>query len=132
MPRNAPPSLSEILKDQLYLGKYVRLTLSQSSTDANRHFRLLSLSAALSVQQRNKYSITHILSVCPEYPSTREAQNHLNISIEDSEYEDLLIHLPETCRFIEDALEQGGRVLVHCVMGISRSPAVVAAFCEYF
>ncbi|PPQ92758.1 hypothetical protein CVT25_003867, partial [Psilocybe cyanescens] len=86
------------------------------------------LSAALSVEQRNEYSITHILSVCPEYPSTDNAQDHLNISIEDSEYEDLLIHLPEACRFIEDAVEKGGRVLVHCVMGISRSPAVVAAF----
>ncbi|KAH9482170.1 Dual specificity protein phosphatase 22-A [Psilocybe cubensis] len=107
MTRNAPASLSEVLKDQLYVG---------------------NLSAALSVEQRKKHGITHILSVCPEYPTTGATQDHLNISIEDSEYADLLIHLPETCRFIDDALRKGGRVLVHCVMGISRSPAVVAAY----
>ncbi|KAF8967488.1 protein-tyrosine phosphatase-like protein [Flammula alnicola] len=99
------PSITEVLKGQLYLG---------------------NLSAALSVEQREKYSISHIVSVCPDFPST--GAKHLSISVEDSEYEDLLIHLPEACSFIQRALDQGGRVLVHCVMGISRSSTVVAAF----
>lgn len=90
---------------------------------------LFSLSAALSVEQRQCLSITHVLSICPDFPST--GPKHMNIPIEDSEYEDLLIHFPQACRFIESALDQGGRVLVHCVMGISRSVAVVAAFCEF-
>ncbi|KIM38743.1 hypothetical protein M413DRAFT_51531, partial [Hebeloma cylindrosporum] len=85
-----------------------------------------SLSAALSAEQIKKHSITHILSVCSDCRST--GPKHLTISVEDTEYEDLLIHLPKTCRFIEDALERGGRVLVHCVMGVSRSATVVAAF----
>ena len=50
------------------------------------------------------------------------------MNVQDSEYEDLLIHLPRACRFIEDAVSRGGRVLVHCVMGVSRSTTVVAAY----
>ncbi|KDR84422.1 hypothetical protein GALMADRAFT_237283 [Galerina marginata CBS 339.88] len=101
----AKPCVTEILEGQLYLG---------------------NLSAASSVEPRKRLSITHIVSVCPDFPST--GPRHLNISVEDSEYENLLIRLPETCRFIQHALEQRGRVLVHCVMGVSRSATVVAAF----
>lgn len=48
--------------------------------------------------------------------------------MQDSEYEDLLIHLPRACSFIQSALAQGGKVLVHCAMGVSRSPTVVCAY----
>jgi dual specificity phosphatase 12 len=70
-----------------------------------------------------------VLSVCPDYPST--GPNHLVLDVDDSEYENLLIQLPRGCRFIEDVLGAGGKVLVHCVMGVSRSATVVAAYCAY-
>lgn len=53
------------------------------------------------------------------------------VAVQDSEYEDILIHLPGACLFIETALSCGGRVLVHCVMGISRSATVVCAYREF-
>lgn len=56
----------------------------------------------------------------------------MTIPVQDTEYDDLLIHLPNACRFIQAALDEGGKVLVHCVMGISRSATVICAFCEYF
>lgn len=52
------------------------------------------------------------------------------IPVQDSEYEDILIHLPDACQFIETALGCGGKVLVHCVMGISRSATIVCAYRE--
>jgi predicted protein tyrosine phosphatase len=52
------------------------------------------------------------------------------VSVQDSEYDDILIHLPDACRFIQNAVDGGGRVLVHCHMGISRSATVIAAYCE--
>ncbi|KAJ8698967.1 hypothetical protein PTI98_005614 [Pleurotus ostreatus] len=100
-----PQSVNAIIKDQLYLG---------------------NLAAAQSVDLRKKIGITHIVSVCPEYPST--GPNHLAIAVHDSEYENLLIHLPNACRFIQAAMDNGGKVLVHCVMGISRSTTVVCAY----
>lgn len=86
----------------------------------------VSLSAAQSDDTKKKLGITHILSVCPEYAST--GPNHLVIPVDDSEYDDLLIHLPDGCRFIEEALAHGGRLLIHCVMGISRSTTVCTCF----
>lgn len=87
-----------------------------------------SLSAAFSTEVQKKLETTHIVSVCPEYPST--GPNHLTIAVDDSEYENILIHLPDACQFIQAALDNGGRVFVHCVMGISRSTTVVAAYRE--
>lgn len=56
----------------------------------------------------------------------------MRISIEDVDYADLLSHLPAACRFIDQAMRDGGTVLVHCVQGLSRSAAVIAAYCKCF
>jgi len=52
----------------------------------------------------------------------------MRISVEDVDYADLLIHLPAAVQFIEQSLDEGGVVLVHCLQGLSRSAAVVAAY----
>jgi len=73
----------------------------------------------------------------PQQPQQRWQMGTTNestmtpILVQDSEYKDILIHLPMACWFIQTALDQGGRMLVHCVMGTSRSTTVVAAYCEY-
>ncbi|KAG2741098.1 DSPc-domain-containing protein [Suillus brevipes Sb2] len=102
---DTPISIDPIITDNVFIG---------------------NLTAALSTDVRKKFGITHILSVCTEYSSTDH--NHLTIPVQDSEYEDLLIHLPRACSFIQSALAQGGKVLVHCAMGVSRSPTVVCAY----
>ena len=88
-----------------------------------------NLAAGLSKDLHAQLNITHILSVCPENPSTNaDAQNHLCIPVQDSELDDLLIHLPNACQFIQSALDTHGVVLVHCLMGVSRSAAVACAY----
>lgn len=69
--------------------------------------------------------ITHILNV------TREIDNFFpavftynNIREYDEEATDLLKYLDRTYKFIRMAKEAGGKVLVHCKMGISRSATV--------
>lgn len=56
----------------------------------------------------------------------------MRVDVPDVNYADLLIHLPEACDFIDEALgaNDTNKVLVHCVQGLSRSPTVVAAYCE--
>ncbi|KAF8555573.1 phosphatases II [Imleria badia] len=102
----APISINAVIDDKLYIG---------------------NLSAALSQDVRKKLGITHLLSVCTEHTFDPQP-NAMVISVQDSEYEDLLIHLPGACHFIETALSSGGKVLVHCVMGISRSATVISAY----
>lgn len=90
-----------------------------------------SFAAAQCPELGKKLGITHLISVCHECLSrSGENYTHLQISVEDTEYSDLLIYLPKTTRFIQAALEEGGRVLIHCIMGVSRSTTVVAAFRE--
>ncbi|KAK5658439.1 hypothetical protein OQA88_1828 [Cercophora sp. LCS_1] len=50
------------------------------------------------------------------------------IAIQDKPSEFILDHLDWAIRFISGAIESGGKVLVHCRAGISRSATVVMAF----
>ncbi|KAF8631613.1 hypothetical protein AX15_002359 [Amanita polypyramis BW_CC] len=90
-----------------------------------------NISAARSTRSITEHHITHILSVCQDQIPAEDAQsgfNHMRIAVEDVDYADLLIHLPSACQFIDQAIKSGGVVLVHCHQGLSRSPAVVAAY----
>ena len=78
--------------------------------------------------------ISHVLSAlevdyCEEY-DLREYKRLL-VQVEDNAEENILVHFGRTNAFLEDALTQGGNVLVHCAMGISRSTTIVCAFMMY-
>ena len=72
--------------------------------------------------------ITHIVSILHDQASADP--HHLTIALGDSSFENLPIHLPRICDFIDEAVAGGGVVFVHCEMGISRSPSCVIAYGE--
>lgn len=98
------------IKDELYLG--------QGRTTA--YAEILS-----------KIGITHIVSIgqSPHQATVfgpffkLELQNAL-----DNENEDLAVHFPTIFEFMRRAIKDGGKIYVHCAMGISRSSTIVIAF----
>ncbi|KAG2454155.1 hypothetical protein HYH02_001191 [Chlamydomonas schloesseri] len=73
--------------------------------------------------------VTHILQVgCGLGPSHLGQFDYLTVSINDMENVDIVAELPDMLSFIDKAIAGGGVVLVHCMMGISRSASTVIAY----
>lgn len=78
--------------------------------------------------------ITHIVCVRHHLeqrfirPNFQEQIIYLVLDLSDAETENLIMQFPEVNRFIDEALQQGGKVLVHGNGGTSRSAALVTAF----
>ncbi|TFK72451.1 phosphatases II [Pluteus cervinus] len=72
--------------------------------------------------------ITSILCVLPGDARQPEGFIHYQIQINDEPTENILVHLRSAIDFIQEQLDTGHGILVHCGAGISRSPAVVAAY----
>ena len=84
----------------------------------------------------HKLGITHVLncaaplSTDQSNPYHRETgiKHYMSILAQDVESYDMLQHVERANAFINDARRKGGKVLVHCVMGINRSGFIVAAY----
>lgn len=79
------------------------------------------------------HGITHILNVAKEVDPTLNATaldafKSFHIPLVDDQHENILDHMEAACNFIEEARTSGGRCLVHCRRGISRSPAIVVGY----
>lgn len=81
--------------------------------------------------------VTHVLSVIDfnfyelnESSKFLKSQNysHMIVQIEDDPNEDLLQHFDRMVEFINEGLESGGGVFVHCAMGKSRSATAIIAY----
>ncbi|XP_071515013.1 uncharacterized protein [Panulirus ornatus] len=98
---------------------------------------------ALSTQSVKELSITHILnaaqghnnhayggyvSTSPTYYAKLRGIKYLGIPAMDMPGFYIKPYLRDAADFINGALKEGGRVLVHCQCGISRSAALVAGF----
>ncbi|KAI0915685.1 hypothetical protein AcV5_003538 [Taiwanofungus camphoratus] len=73
--------------------------------------------------------ITHVASVLKRawYQYPREIE-HICIPIDDTRQASLLGYLDHTMAWMQDALRRKGRVMVHCVWGMSRSASVAIAY----
>jgi protein-tyrosine phosphatase len=70
--------------------------------------------------------IRHVLNMCthPHPPNTSRA--YLHISLND--IDNIKPHIPQILEYIDNALQNNGKVLVHCTLGINRSAAAVVSY----
>ena len=80
------------------------------------------------------FKITHVVSMVEE-PWEEAARKecsgvsgHLWFPVQDLKTQNLRQFFTEAFQFIDEARASGGRVLVHCQAGLSRSPTLVAAW----
>jgi len=92
---------------------------------------------ATSQDKLTKHAITHILPVgSSNHPLYNSAVKKMKdviyypkyINITDFQTENILEHLPDAVRFIDESIANGGNILVHCAAGVSRSATVVIAY----
>ena len=78
------------------------------------------------LQNRN---ITHIVNATKEIPNFFPSSiRYLNLYLIDMPEQNLTHVLEKSYRFIKDAVDKGGNVLVHCFAGISRSSSIVVYY----
>ncbi|MBN3317438.1 DUS2 phosphatase, partial [Atractosteus spatula] len=73
--------------------------------------------------------ITAVLNVSSSCPNLFEGElRYKTLPVEDSLAADISATFPEAIGFIDSVKESGGRVLVHCQAGISRSATICLAY----
>ena len=76
--------------------------------------------------------ITHIITVIPTFnPAFEDKFKYLHIQAYDDDYQDMKQHFDITNEFIKKCLYEGGKILIHCMVGRSRSVSVFMAFLIY-
>ena len=65
---------------------------------------------------------------CKSYTLRTKYFKYLNLQVQDEKTEDAKKHFRATNRFIQEALDNGGKVLVQSVEGRSRSSTFVLAY----
>lgn len=102
-----PGRLMSKIVDRIYIGSY---------------------SAAENLEYRNEPLITHILNCTPDTHSDRLKEFKMGqININDG-YEIPFDEFWYALKFIDEAIHNYGKILVHCHAGISRSPGIVAGY----
>ena len=101
------------------------------------HVILGSQLHAESLRQLRRNKITHVLN-CAGYTGPREfpdkspyeglAIDYYEFKASDEDEYDITQHFGESIKYINRAFQKGGKVLVHCAMGINRSVAVCVAY----
>lgn len=88
-----------------------------------------SVGAAMNKAVLKEEGITHVLTVADKLsPMFPTEFTYLSIPLLDSAEANLLEILPRALEFIETAREAGGKTLVHCFAGKSRSSSVCIAY----
>lgn len=91
----------------------------------------LCLSGARAVRQARlrEFGITCVINCTVELPAVPlDGVEVVTVPVADASASNLSSYMSDIADKIEEERRRGGRVLVHCVAGVSRSPALVLAY----
>lgn len=73
--------------------------------------------------------VTHILNSTPDCPCHFDSElEYLRISVKDCWNQDLPSHFEDAFKFINEGKAAGGKTMIHCNAGISRSATIAIAY----
>ena len=104
----------------------------ESRFDANEIINGLflgSISSCYDIEELKRNGITHIVSVIAGFiPPFPDDFKYLVINALDNENNNLFDNFKDSNKFIDDALNNNGKVLVHCMAGRSRSATILLSY----
>jgi len=85
--------------------------------------------SAHNTREMKRLGFTHVVNVaCGVAPAYPKDFTYLHIPLLDCVGENIQDHFHKTSKFIAQAIAEGGRVLIHCLKGVSRSATIAAAY----
>jgi len=106
--------ISEIVTDSLYLSG-----CSPVTTDNLESLGITAVVCALSENEERRMMADRTMP---------ENIKKMYVRLIDADFSDISAHFDSAAQFINDEVKNGGRVLVHCAAGISRSVTLVLAY----
>lgn len=90
----------------------------------------LWLGEIISVDEILEMGFTHLLSIIEEFPNdfNKLEIKKMYIEIKDNSSENIYKYFDKCSDFIHNALNEKGKIYVHCKQGLSRSPSIVIAY----
>ena len=85
---------------------------------------------ACDLEELKRYNINYILNVAFECKNLNLPSNiyELHLKIKDKSDFDIIEYFEQANEFIEHCRMEGGNILIHCKLGISRSPSFIMAY----
>ncbi|CAF0948541.1 unnamed protein product [Rotaria sordida] len=128
-PQTAPPTQNSFL--------LTTTTTTPNQNDIDNHpmthiidgLYIGSESNAKNLEELSSEQIQCIVNVTSHVPLYHSEQfQYCHLPADDTQKQNLLEYFDQAYSFIHNAIENNEKVLVHCVAGISRSPAIVIGF----
>ncbi|KAK0403838.1 hypothetical protein QR680_017150 [Steinernema hermaphroditum] len=93
-----------------------------------RDFLFLSGYGCISDAKLRQFGITHAVDCTNLKNKKVEGVEYLHLPMDDNELQNIRQYFDSTADFIQKAAEKGGKVLVYCAAGVSRSATIVMMY----
>ena len=133
-------AVEPIEKDNAYYEKLLHKALDGPEFFPETYSKILDFlylggeNEAKNLEEFNKHGFTHVINCSADHCPTgknyyAERVKYLEFHADDRDGYDMLQHFDEAYKMIEEARMEGGKVLLHCIIGVNRSGCLATAYC---